>query len=505
MSAIAQLVRRARRRRQIHVVLQRAAVACAIGLGTSVLFLITGSALVPGAWFWPLLLFAASFIVLSSRRRAAAPSDYVITQQIDRRLALHDSLSTALYFEQNPEESQSAPEIVAWQRDRAEQQARSADLSRAVPFIAPRSLYVSGCLAIMAAGLFAARYGITRSLDLRASLVHLAFQGEQAHIATGETAASAAAANHAVHGKEGIPLEASLPVPVSEADAAASNALLDSLQPAQPQAGENAPGQMQSSSGDAQGGNAGQDGLSGPQSESAPVADGPQRLSEGAPGKPASANGSSSQNGAQQSGGDQEHSSLLDRMRDAMAGLLSKLTTPQNSGENKSSPSQSGSRGAGVNHNTAPGTSAAGKAQGNPANGAGRPDPTAAVAQAAKASQASDQQSAADSADSPAGKSGIGRQDGRKDPRLAEQLQAMGKISEIIGRRSRTVTGDVVVEVSSGTEQQLKTAYSGKSAAHNDTTGEMSRDEVPLIYQDYIANYFDQIRKLPAPRATESH
>ena len=52
---------------------------------------------------------------------------------------------------------------------------------------------------------------------------------------------------------------------------------------------------------------------------------------------------------------------------------------------------------------------------------------------------------------------GIGSQDGSKENHAAEQLKAMGKISEIIGRRSATVTGETSIEVQSG-NQQLHTA-----------------------------------------------
>ena len=487
MSAIAQLVQRARRRRLIHGVLQQAAVACALGLGTSVLLLITGTSLLdhprmPAPWVWPLLLFAVSFAILSRRARPAGASDYRIAQEIDRRLALHDSLSTALYFEHNPAGPSGFSEVIACQRHHAEQQAHSADLSRAIPFIAPRALYVCGWLALMAAGLFAARYGITRTLDLRASLVHLAFHGEQATFTPGQTADSAARDRMSRKKEAGV-VDAGLSAQALSPDATGSNALLESLQTSS-QPGQSSPGELQVGSGDAPGGAAGQDGSSGPQTDSAPVADGPQRLSEGAPGKATTSNGSPSQAGAQQGAGQEEHSSLLDRMREAMAGLLSKLSAPQNSGDNKSSSPRDASRASASNRNNAQGAGANGKPQENSLSSGGRADPSGTVSRGMKAIRSSDQQSAADSSDSPTGKSGIGRQDGRKDPRLAEQLAAMGKISEIIGRRSRTITGDVVVEVTSGVEQPLKTAYSGRQSAHSDTTGEISRDEVPLIYQD---------------------
>ena len=88
--------------------------------------------------------------------------------------------------------------------------------------------------------------------------------------------------------------------------------------------------------------------------------------------------------------------------------------------------------------------------------------------------------------------SGIGRQDGSKDVRAAQQEKAMGKLSEVIGKRSANVSGEMTVEVQSGS-QQLKTGYTQKSAQHAATGGDVSRDEVPLDLQPYVSGYFDEI------------
>ncbi len=101
---------------------------------------------------------------------------------------------------------------------------------------------------------------------------------------------------------------------------------------------------------------------------------------------------------------------------------------------------------------------------------------------------------------SPDGKSGIGKQDGDKAAREAAELAAMGKLSEIIGKRAANISGEVMVEVSSG-KQQLKTQYSQQNAAHTDSGGEINRDEVPLAYQQYVQQYFAQMRKLPAAKS----
>jgi hypothetical protein len=90
--------------------------------------------------------------------------------------------------------------------------------------------------------------------------------------------------------------------------------------------------------------------------------------------------------------------------------------------------------------------------------------------------------------------SGIGRQDGAKDLKEAEQEQAMGKLAEIFGKRSAVVSGEVMVETPSG-KQQLKTDYSQRMGNHSDLGGEINRDEVPLIYQQYVREYMEQVRK----------
>jgi hypothetical protein len=65
------------------------------------------------------------------------------------------------------------------------------------------------------------------------------------------------------------------------------------------------------------------------------------------------------------------------------------------------------------------------------------------------------------------------------------------------------VTGEVMVEVASG-KQQLKTQYSQRSATHVEAGSQIDRDEVPLAYQQYVQQYFEEIRKLPPGKATKS-
>jgi hypothetical protein len=94
----------------------------------------------------------------------------------------------------------------------------------------------------------------------------------------------------------------------------------------------------------------------------------------------------------------------------------------------------------------------------------------------------------------------MGKDDGDKTAREAEQLAAMGKLSELLGKRAKDVSGELMVEVAGG-NQQLKTAYSGKVGAHAEAGGEITRDEVPMMYRDFVQQYFERVRKTPPPAA----
>ena len=93
---------------------------------------------------------------------------------------------------------------------------------------------------------------------------------------------------------------------------------------------------------------------------------------------------------------------------------------------------------------------------------------------------------------------GIGNRDGDKNMKQAEQLAAMGKISQIIGKRSQNLSGEATIEVQS-TVQQLRTAYADRTAQHADSGGEIGRDEIPAALESYVEQYFEQVRKQPAP------
>ena len=70
----------------------------------------------------------------------------------------------------------------------------------------------------------------------------------------------------------------------------------------------------------------------------------------------------------------------------------------------------------------------------------------------------------------------------------------MGKLAEIIGKRSASLTGEMSVEKPSG-QQTLQTQDSNKVGHHMDSGGEVNRNEIPLEYQEYVREYMNQVHK----------
>jgi len=75
----------------------------------------------------------------------------------------------------------------------------------------------------------------------------------------------------------------------------------------------------------------------------------------------------------------------------------------------------------------------------------------------------------------------------------------MGKLDELLGKRSQNVQGEVMVEVTNSRNQQLRTPFTGKTGARTDAGSELGRDEVPLHLQDYVQRYYEQVRRTAPP------
>ena len=494
-----QLIGRARHRHVFYHLLSNVTLALSLVLGCMILLLLLGTYILSP--YWLALVFCASLAVrwYGSRKKLLSP--YQLAQALDDRLNLNDSLSTAIYFKNNAHAPGIPGAIVESQRELAEDQARSADLRAGLPFVPPRTIFVSAFLGVLAIGIFAVRYGITHSLDLRPALVHMPFSGS---LASDEIAANKKKPGQKPgreRSKEDAisydPWESKAIDQTAAPDSALNTIETPDVNSASTESsakskanGSQMPDPSQDPGESAENGER-SSGTDQPGNDmSAPDKDG------GASGKQSASQDKQDNQNASNSG---ESSSLSEKMRDALANLMSKLKMNQKPGEGKqgSQQAQNGAQAGKQPGKDDKGSQMPGKPQ---ADGMSSPD-----AQGDQEGQSSDKAQAAqnksakgsDKPQSQDGKSGIGKQDGDKSAHEAEQLAAMGKISEIIGKRSASMTGEVMVEVASG-KQQLKTQYSQKNAAHAEAGGEINRDEVPLAYQQYVQQYFEEIRKMPA-------
>jgi hypothetical protein len=495
---VGNLVHQARRRILGNQLLSQGANAAAAAFGAFILLLLFGTQILS----WPLAIavpVVAAAIGLYRVKRQM-PTSYAVAQLLDQRLSLADNLSTALFFSEVAPGAKVAPHIRLAQFEQATRLAESVDVRRAVPYTMPRSVYLMASLALVAGSLFALRYGLSRRLDLKQPLANFLPEsltgGKPVH-----------QANNARRNPKQTP-------ETPDDGTAPQNQDQQSPGQQEPNPEAQTPGESQTEA------NAKMDAKTIPiqkpseQGDNEMASDDSEEQGEGASGK----NGEESQSGQQgdskggqndkqQNGEKQdsknasESSSLMSKMKDAFQNLLSKAKPQQNQqgqsqqGKDQKS-AQSKSQQGSKQQSGKDGQQQNGQQQGDAQEGEdGQEAKNAENAQQGKGQGKSDSQQ---SSKQPG--SGIGSQDGDKAIKNAEQLAAMGKITEILGKRSATISGEATVEVQT-TNQQLHTRYEQKGTQHTQGGAEISRDEVPVALQPYVQQYFEQVRKQPAPAA----
>jgi hypothetical protein len=485
------LVRRARRRIFQNELIAQGANASSAALLAFILLLLLGAEILDWRIVVAIPAVALAIGVWLARRRL--PTAYRTAQKIDARLGLADTLSTALYYSETG--AAGSPEIVRLQAAEAERIAADADLRRALPYTLPRAAYASAALFLVAGSLFALRYGVTRQLDLKAPLASLLGQPFSA----GKTKQEQA--------KSKMP---KVPRPDAAPDgdlASADEQQIRSADPngnSQEQADENEqPGKSESKSTE-KGSKKSEDGQSQAESEQQEAGN------EDRPGNDGD-NASSGQQGNKQDGkqGSQkqdannsgDNNSLMSKVKDAVQNLLSRMKPQQNqSGGQQQQGEQNSQQGKGQQNGNKQQSAKNGQQQKGDQQSEGQDGQAGEQAESSQDQQGKGQGNSDSKQASKQPGSGVGSQDGDKRIKQAEQLAAMGKISEIIGKRSQTLTGETTVEVQQ-TSQQLKTQYTNRTAQHTQGGAEINRDEVPVALQGYVESYFEQVRKT-APAAT---
>ncbi len=473
----------------MNLALRQAVLALCAALAGLILLLLLGTEILD--WPWIAGLFAAGLVAGLWDLRRRIPSPYRIAQSIDRRLGLSDALSTAFYYSHLASNRRVSDDIRAAQLAEANRLASEVPLEKAAPIEAPRSLYVMAVLVLAASGLLTLRYGIFHSLDLRPPLASFTldsfhFIAQAAKPDPEEPKTKDKRLNQLLK-EYGLSLEQN-----------AENM-------AQAESKETAGSESAEGTGEAERRQAASE-QPGPGEDAGEASDETAQSAREGQGDPLIANSPDAQNSSQQSASNEsasssmENNSLLEKFREAMQSLLSRLKTPPKpGGEQQMASAQSRSEtGESRQGQGKKGSPSAGKQMEGRANGEQQGEQQGEGNQTAQAGPG--QQGNAESQQaSQQGNTGIGKEDGSKEIKEAEQLAAMGKISEIIGRRSQSLTGEAMAEVASG-KQQLRTAYSQQNARHTEAGGAISRDEIPLAYQRYVQQYFEEIRKSPPPQ-----
>jgi hypothetical protein len=481
------LVQRARRRLFHNELFTQGAHAAVAILLAFILLLLVGTGFLD--WRWMALVSVIAITVALYRARTRLLSLYRTAQVVDRRMDLADTISTAIYFEQ--ESASASPALRQFQKERANQAAAAVDVRAAVPYAMPRGIYLMAVLTLVAGSLFGLRYGLLGRLDLHPPLAHMLAQQ------FGWQDRTEVAKNNRKPPR----------VPEQEDDPGATVNEPDPSQQMQPDANDGNDTSTESSAekNDSAKGDGKKDGNRANQQAS----DGEQEAqAETNPAQSDQQAGDKAgkQEQKQQSGGkpdansSSENSSLMNKAKDLFQNLLSSLKPPS---------SNPGSQQQNDPNNQGKGQQKQNDKNGQPKNSGQKGDQS----EGQQGEQSQDQQ---DQNQQGNGKndsqqatkqpgSGAGNQDGDKRIKQAEDMAAMGKITEILGKRSANLTGEATVEVQN-TSQQLKTAYAARASQHGQSGGEINRDEIPVSMEPFVQEYFKQARKqgAPAPAAATS-
>jgi hypothetical protein len=483
------LVSRARRRFLHNELMAQGANAASAALMAFILLLVVGTQILD--WRWIALIGALAAAAGLYRAGKRLPSAYAVAQAVDHRLDLADAVSTALYFSQEPAPAGASPEIRELQMEQASRMAESADVHAAVPYTMPRAVYLVGALLVIAGSLFALRYGLSSRLDLKptlASLLPYQLPWQQS---------TEGAKNMGRRPPQ-------LPDPQDDSGAALANPDQDPAGDPDPTANDNSDGagdpnteKSAASKGQSKPGEKGGQAGDADQEAKAEQGNDPQG------GENAGQQGNNKQDSKQASAGKQEQGnsgesgSLMNKVKDLFQNLLSSVKPPQTNPSNQQQNSD-------PNNQQGKGQQNAGKQDGK--NGQqennGNPGDSEQGQSGEQAKSPQDPQGKGDgkSDSQQASKqpgSGIGNQNGDKTIKQAEDLAAMGKITELFGKRSASITGEATVEVQA-TSQQLHTPYAPRGAEHSQNGAEISRDEIPVAMQPYVQQYFEQVRKQAA-------
>ena len=473
---IFEVIVRARQRLLCNAIAGEAIRALSTGIGTLVLVLLLGTDILSHRWIilFPSIAFVAGVLVAWCRR----PDAYAAAQLLDSRLRLPDTLSTAVFFARLRPPRTCDEYMKKGQREQAMRAAATVDVRAALPLRVPRGMWVSAMvLALLAAALLDFRYHFEGKLDLRRPAITAVLQ--LLHASKMELAK----------------IQQRLQTPKPDwPDSNRGNDDAESPQDSDSTSADGNSNKKENAYGEANaavkrersaplGNQADQEDTLPEEGKGGNSQSAPSERGNGDVAQQQSVQSASTETAADQAG---SNSTLFSKVSDTMANLLSALK-PQSGG------GQPGDKG----RNTASSGDHSGKSEADArqvatalgSHNMGSPGDDGQQDATMSASGKS-----ADAHGQPYPGSAAGSQDGSKQIQLADQLEAMGKISVILGKRSKDLSGTVSVEVKSGS-QELKVAYAARNVEHGAADARNERDQIPLVLEDYVEQYFRNIAK----------
>ena len=442
LTAVSGLIRHARRRLLLQTALEHLAWGAVCGLAALVVLLLTGTQIL--RWYWPLLILLVSALIGWWHSRNQVPGEYETVCRVDRDLGAGDLVATAWHFRRDSSNGKAHKQFLEPVERGAESIASVADTGLILPWRRPSATIPLIALVFVAGTIFAVRYGLTGSIDLRGPIAEVRFDTL--------TGAPMPVEKKTAAKKPGVPLPEGVMLPDGDrADvdesALAREEAMKNFEVASNEIGRVGKGdegrRAQSPGENAEEGEAGSE-------EGDQSADSNEPSGSKEPGKNEANNATPKK--PENDGG------LMDKMRDALANLMDKLKIEPKGGDsqqmasNKKDGAKSGQgKKSGEKGKQSKGKDASDQ-QGDQAQGDQPGEGDQSQMAKAQGEQGVEEPSKNE-------KSGVGSQDGRKDTDLAEQANAMGKLSEILGKRAQNLQGEIMVEVNNSKNQQARTPY----------------------------------------------
>jgi hypothetical protein len=488
-----QAVGRARRRFRANQALREATVAATIGLLGPTLVLLTGRQ----SFSWPLVgVFAVTGLAVAIWRwRRRSPTLYHVAQVLDTRLHTQDQISTAVHYL-----GTEGPAAVH-QRRLAVSLAEAANLEAAFPFTMPRAIYGLASVFLVVSTLWALRYFLDKPAPLERPLTRMLAQALQQDPPPrgreGEQYLQGSRNPNAVK-SEAFPLtneeqrDPTVKLEWPEVTTGSTRAMEADDPERSDKEGE--PG------GDSDGGEMGGE-TAGMGMQDDPIQSYEDLMErdakDGITPTQAKHGQDSQQNPTTSQGENPESSNLLSKLREAMNNMMSRLQQRQGSQNQQASAGEASQGGEDEQGKQGDGSGTAGQAQSEGDQAAqGEGAESASNQMGAKGSAGETKAMKGSGGSNSSSGEGSGKEEGDKKIAEAQQLEAMGLLTDLYGRRSANVTGEFTVEAPSG-KQNLRTPRQARQGRHADTGGEVSRDEIPLAYQAYVKEYFEKIRQNP--------